>query len=893
MLWRDKQHDQVVPSRDSLPSHAVERQTTRSSLAIQRLATVSCCGETNNMIKSCHPEAPYWVVLWGDKQHDQVVPSRDSRPSRAVERQTTWSSRAIQRLASESCCGETNNMIKSYHPEDRYRVVLWRDKQHDQVALSRGSLPSRAVERQTTWSSRAIQRLASESCCGETNNMIKSCHPETPYRVMLWRDKQQDQVLPSRGSLPCHAVERQTTWSSRAIQRLPTESCCGETNNMIKSCHPETPDRVVLWRDKQHDQVAPSRGSLVSHAVERQTTWSSRTIQRIATESCCGETNNMIKSRYPEDRYRVVLWRDKQHDQVALSRGSLVSHALERQTTWSSRAIQRLPTETCCGETNNMIKSRYPEARYHVMLLRDKQHDQVVPSRGSLPSRAVERQTTWSSRAIQRLATELCCGETNNMIKSCHPEARYRVMLWREKQHDQVVPSRGSLPSRAVERQATWSSRAIQRLATESCCGERSNMIKSCHPEARYRVVLWRDKQHDQVVLSRGSLPSRAVERQATWSSRAIQRLATVSCCGETNNMIKSCHPEAPYWVVLWGDKQHDQVVPSRDSRPSRAVERQTTWSSRAIQRLASESCCGETNNMIKSYHPEDRYRVVLWRDKQHDQVALSRGSLPSRAVERQTTWSSRAIQRLASESCFGETNNMIKSCHPETPDRDMLWRDKQHDQVALSRGSLPCYAVERQTTWSSRAIQRIATESCCGETNNMIKSRYPEARYRVMLWRDKQHDQVVPSRGSLPSHAVEREATWSSRAIQRLATESCCGETSNMIKSCHPEARYRVMLWREKQHDQVVPSRGSLPSRAVERQATWSSRAIQRFPTESCCGETNNMIKSCHPEARYRVVLWIDKQHDQVVSSRGSLPSRAVERQATWSSRAIQRLAT
>ena len=82
---------------------------------------------------------------------------------------------------------------------------------------------------------------------------------------------------------------------------------------MIKSCHPETPDRVVLWRDKQHDQVAPSRGSLVSHAS--------------------GETNNMIKSYHPEDRYRVVLWRDKQHDQVALSRGSLVSHALERQTT--------------------------------------------------------------------------------------------------------------------------------------------------------------------------------------------------------------------------------------------------------------------------------------------------------------------------------------------------------------------------------------------------------------------------------------------------------------------------------------------------------------------------------------------------------------------------------
>ena len=700
MLWRDKQHDQVVPSRGSLPSRAVERQTTWSSRAIQRIATESCCGETNNMIKSCHPEAPYWVVLWGDKQHDQVAPSRDSRPSRAVERQTTWSSRAIQRLASESCCGETNNMIKSCHPEDRYRVVLWRDKQHDQVALSRGSLPSRAVERQTTWSSRAIQRLASESCFGETNNMIKSCHPETP-------------------------------------------------------------DRDMLWRDKQHDQVAPSRGSLVSHAVERQTTWSSRTIQRIATESCCGETNNMIKSRYPEDRYRVVLWRDKQHDQVALSRGSLVSHALERQTTWSSRAIQRLPTETCCGETNNMIKSRYPEARYHVMLWRDKQHDQVVPSRGSLPSRAVERQTTWSSRAIQRLATELCCGETNNMIKSCHPEARYRVMLWRDKQHEQVLPSRDSLPSRAVERQTTWSSRAIQRLPTESCCGGTNNMIKSCHPDARYRVMLWGEKQHDQVVPSRDSRPSRAVERQTTWSSRAIQRLPTESCCGETNNMIKSRHPETPDRVVLWREKQHDQVVPSRGSLVSHAVERQTTWSSRAIQRLPTESCCGETNNMIKSCHPEARYRVVLWGDKQHDQVVPSRGSLLSRAVGRQTTWSSRAIQRLATESCCGETNNMITSCHPEAPYWVVLWGDKQHDQVVPSRDSRPSRAVERQTTWSSRAIQRLASESCCGETNNMIKSCHPETPYRVMLWRDKQQDQVLPSRGSLPCHAVERQTTW------------------------------------------------------------------------------------------------------------------------------------
>ena len=395
MLWRDKQHDQVVPSRDSLPSHAVERQTTRSSLAIQRLATVSCCGETNNMIKSCHPEAPYWVVLWGDKQHDQVVPSRDSRPSRAVERQTTWSSRAIQRLASESCCGETNNMIKSYHPEDRYRVVLWRDKQHDQVALSRGSLPSHAVERQTTWSSRAIQRLPTESCCGETNNMIKSRHPETPDRVVLWRDKQHDQVVPSRGSLVSHAVERQTTWSSRAIQRLPTESCCGETNNMIKSCHPEARYRVVLWGDKQHDQVVPSRGSLLSRAVGRQTTWSSRAIQRLATESCCGETNNMITSCHPEAPYWVVLWGDKQHDQVVPSRDSRPSRAVERQTTWSSRAIQRLASESCCGETNNMIKSCHPETPYRVMLWRDKQQDQVLPSRGSLPCHAVERQTTW------------------------------------------------------------------------------------------------------------------------------------------------------------------------------------------------------------------------------------------------------------------------------------------------------------------------------------------------------------------------------------------------------------------------------------------------------------------------------------------------------------------
>ena len=607
---------------------------------------------------------------------------------------------------------------------------------------------------------------------------------------MLWRDKQHDQVAPSRGSLVSHAVERQTTWSSRTIQRIATESCCGETNNMIKSRYPEDRYRVMLWRDKQHDQVALSRGSLVSHALERQTTWSSRAIQRLPTETCCGETNNMIKSRYPEARYHVMLWRDKQHDQVVPSRGSLPSRAVERQTTWSSRAIQRLATESCCGETSNMIKSCHPEARYRVMLWREKQHDQVVPSRGSLPSRAVERQATWSSRAIQRLATESCCGETSNMIKSCHPEIPHRVMLWRDKQHDQVVPPRGSISSRAVERQTTWSIRAIQRLATESCCGETSNMIKSCYPEVRYRVVLWGDKQHDQVVPSRDSPPSHAVEREATWSSRAIQRLATESCCGETNNMITSCHPEAPYWVVLWGDKQHDQVVPSRDSRPSRAVERQTTWSSRAIQRLASESCCGETNNMIKSYHPEDRYRVVLWRDKQHDQVALSRGSLPSRAVERQTTWSSRAIQRLASESCFGETNNMIKSCHPETPDRDMLWRDKQHDQVALSRGSLVSHAVERQTTWSSRTIQRIATESCCGETNNMIKSRYPEDRYRVVLWRDKQHDQVALSRGSLVSHALERQTTWSSRAIQRLPTETCCGETNNMIKSRHPEAR-------------------------------------------------------------------------------------------------------
>ena len=355
MLWRDKQHDQVVPSRDSLPSHAVERQTTRSSLAIQRLATVSCCGETNNMIKSCHPEAPYWVVLWGDKQHDQVVPSRDSRPSRAVERQTTWSSRTIQRIATESCCGETNNMIKSRYPEDRYRVVLWRDKQHDQVALSRGSLVSHALERQTTWSSRAIQRFPTESCCGETNNTIKSCHPEARYRVMLWRDKQHDQVVPPRGSLPSHAVERQATWSSRAIQRLPTESCCGETSNMIKSCHPETPNRVMLWRVKQHDQVVPSRGSLPSHAVERQATWSSRAIQRLATESCCGETSNMIKSCHPETRYRVVLWRDKYHDQVVLSRDSRPSHAVERQATRSSRATQRLPTESCCGERSQTI----------------------------------------------------------------------------------------------------------------------------------------------------------------------------------------------------------------------------------------------------------------------------------------------------------------------------------------------------------------------------------------------------------------------------------------------------------------------------------------------------------------------------------------------------------
>ena len=241
-------------------------------------------------------------MLWRDKQHDQVVPSRGSRPRHAVERQTTWSSRAIQRLATMLCCGETNNMIKSCHPEDRYRVVLWRDKQHDQVALSRGSLPSYAVERQTTWSSRAIQRLATESCCGGTNNMSKSCHPETRYRVVLWRDKQHDQVAPSRDSPLSHAVEGQTTWSSRAIQMLATESCCGERSNMIKSCHPETPDRVVLWRDKQHDQVVPSRGSLLSRAVGRQTTWSSRAIQRLPTESCCGEKNNMIKSCHPEAR---------------------------------------------------------------------------------------------------------------------------------------------------------------------------------------------------------------------------------------------------------------------------------------------------------------------------------------------------------------------------------------------------------------------------------------------------------------------------------------------------------------------------------------------------------------------------------------------------------------
>ena len=604
MLWGDKQHDHVVPSRGSLLSRA-----------------------------------------GGDKQHDQVVPSRDSRPSRAVERKTTWSSRAIQRLASESCCGETNNMIKSCHPETPYRVMLWRDKQQDQVLPSRGSLPCHAVERQTTRSSLAIQRLATVSCCGETNNMIKSCHPEAPYWVVLWGDKQHDQVVPSRDSRPSRAVERQTTWSSRAIQRLASESCCGETNNMIKSYHPEDRYRVVLWRDKQHDQVALSRGSLPSRAVERQTTWSSRTIQRITTESCCGETNNMIKSRYPEDRYRVVLWRDKQHDQVALSRDSRPRHAVERQTTWSSRAIQRLATMLCCGETNNMIKSCHPEDRYRVVLWRDKQHDQVALSRGSLPSYAVERQTTWSSRAIQRLATESCCGERSNMIKSCHPEARYRVVLWRDKQHDQVVPSRGSLPNHAVEREATWSSRAIQRLATESCCGETSNMIKSCYPEARYRVVLWRDKQHDQVVPSRDSPPSHAVERQTTWSSRATQRLAIESCCGETNNMINSCHPEARYRVVLWGDKQHDQVVPSRDSPPSHAVEREATWSSRAT---------------------EARYRVVLWGDKQHDHVVPSRGSLLSRAVGRQTTWSSRAIQRLPTESCCGEKNNMIKSCHPE-----------------------------------------------------------------------------------------------------------------------------------------------------------------------------------------------------------------------------------